>query len=74
MPKKLHWERLDEDWGGEEIEICSTWRARVEGGWLVSVWAGPSPKTNNHKNAGGLTFVPDPDDRWKPALHPNQKQ
>jgi hypothetical protein len=75
MEKKLHWERVDEDWGGEDTPICSTWRAKIEGGWLVSVWAGPSTTdTNKHRNGGGLTFVPDFDWRWDPALHANQKQ
>jgi hypothetical protein len=58
---KLTWEELARD---DDSDIV-TWRAKVPGGWLVTVWA-----ARDHANAtgaarpggsnwgGGLTFVP----------------
>ena len=73
MAKKLRWERVSETWGGRKSPVCSTWRAPVHGGWLVTVWAGPNAvDTNKHANGGGLTFVPDPEHRWKVEPHPDR--
>jgi hypothetical protein len=55
MSQKLKWERVLED-GNDDQRDGSTWRASVEGGWLVRVSNGP--------NFGGLTFVPDSGHRW----------
>lgn len=62
---KLSWEWIDDEWphGGKPDGF--TYRAKVKGGWLVSVWAGSVAK---HASGGGLTFVPDPDHKWDVAL------
>ena len=37
-------------------------RARVPGGWLVAAYEGENLDSSRH--GIGLTFVPDPDNRW----------
>lgn len=64
---KLRWELLKRD--NDKSEIV-TWRARVPGGWLVSVWAvqskadgGGATIPGGSNWGGGLTFLPDPDQK-----------
>ena len=62
MPKTLDWVLLEETYDPVQPKPDGfTYRARVPGGWLVSVWAGTMEK---HGMGGGLTFLPDPDDKW----------
>lgn len=49
----MSWQRLEDD-NGERLM-----RKRVHGGWLV-VW--------EDYYAGGMTFVPDPNRKWKERL------
>jgi hypothetical protein len=58
---KLTWEWIDDEWphGGKPDGF--TYRAKVRGGWLVSVWAGAP---SEHGLGGGMTFVPDRDHDW----------
>ncbi len=56
MPK-LEWKRIEDQWDDPAKPQGFTYRAKVPGGWLVSVWAGTE---DNHGMGGGLTFVPDP--------------
>jgi len=60
---KIEWKQLDPANDGSDIV---TWRARVPGGWLVSVWAAASranaagahvPGGSNW--GGGVTFLPE---------------
>lgn len=70
MGTVLRWERLRRD-PTDKSEIV-TWRAKVPGGWLVSVW-GLRPKPDAKGTTlpdgsnwgGGLTFYPDGKDEWK---------
>ena len=53
----------------EDAPTCSTYRARVPGGWLVAIWAAPTADkknkdTNRQTFAGGVTFVLDPTHKW----------
>lgn len=64
----LHWKMLEEKWSHDALPDGFTYRAEVPGGWLVAVWAGPSIK--KHGLGGGLTFVPDPDRKWRAKLRP----
>jgi hypothetical protein len=70
----LRWERLQEVYGNEQTPNCSTYRAKVPGGWLVSVWCAEAIKANEHTSkhtwGGGLTFVPDVAHAWDVPLHP----
>lgn len=60
MAKKLVWKRIEDRWNGPPPNGY-TYRAKVPGGWLVSVWAGEK----NHQPVGaGVTFLPDPDHLW----------
>jgi hypothetical protein len=60
---KLLWKQLAS--GNDDSDIV-TWRARVPGGWLVSVWAartqadatGQTPLSGGSNWGGGVTFVP----------------
>lgn len=61
MAKKLIWERLDNAWPGKVVPEGYTYRAKVPGGWLVSVWAGDEKM---QVWGGGLTFVPDDKHEW----------
>lgn len=54
-PSKLEWEQVEHT--GLSVPNSKTFRARVIGGWLVSVWA-------EKAFGGGLTFVPDPLHVW----------
>ena len=58
---KLAWIRIHDEWRDESKPQGYTYRAKVPGGWLVSVWAGDAKK---HQHGGGLTFYPDPEYRW----------
>ena len=62
----LYWEMLEENYSHDAKPDGFTYRAKVPGGWLVAVWAGPSIK--NHGLGGGLTFVPDPKYTWRTKL------
>ncbi len=75
--QQLFWQRVQEMYGNETADTCSTYRAEVPGGWLVSVWAGQKPTppykdTNFQTWGGGVTFVPDPSHSWKLDPHPRQ--
>jgi hypothetical protein len=78
MANILSWKRVQEVYGGKKTPTCSTYRAKVPGGWLVSIWAGPRPSkkyedTSRQTWAGGVAFVPDPMHRlWKVDEHPRQ--
>jgi len=68
---KLEWKQVKREPDGSDIV---TWRAKVPGGWLVSVWAAASranaagthvPGGSNW--GGGVTFVPDHPNPWDVA-------
>lgn len=68
MPEKLDWRLIKESYSNSSAKPQGyTYRARVPGGWLVSVWAGEDKK---HGWGGGLTFVPDPGWTWDVDDHP----
>lgn len=74
MTARLEWELLDDESSPGVDHDIATWRARVHGGWLVSVWAkrtgqggGGQPVEGGANWGGGLTFVPDPERCWNPA-------
>ncbi len=67
---KLIWELIATD--NSNRNDIETWRARVPGGWLVSVWAvraranaTGTPVRGGSNWGGGTTFLPDPKHRWK---------
>jgi len=70
----MEWEEVKREDDGSDIV---TWRAKVPGGWLVSVWA---QKTNEDGTGndvpgganwgGGLTFLPDDKYLWNPDPAP----
>lgn len=63
MPRTLDWKLLEETYAPKQTKPDGfTYRAKVPGGWLVSIWAG---EMKDHKWGGGLTFVPDPEHRWE---------
>jgi hypothetical protein len=79
MANQLEWKRIKEVYGDkkEDTPTCSTYRAQVPGGWLVSVWAAPNTargnaETNKHTFAGSVAFVPDPTHGWTLDDHPTQ--
>jgi hypothetical protein len=65
----LVWELIDDEWGHPAGPEGYTYRAKVTGGWLVSVWAGDEKK---HGLGGGITFMPDPLHEWKVDLRPTK--
>lgn len=76
---ELEWKRVKEVYGDpkQDAPTCSTYRAKVPGGWLVAIWAAPTTSrqnedTNKQTFAGGLTFVPDPTHGWTLDDHPRQ--
>jgi hypothetical protein len=57
---KLHWEKLNSAEPKHEFTYASVYRAKVPGGWLLSVFY-----TSGHQDGGvSLTFVPDPTLVW----------
>jgi hypothetical protein len=65
LPNHLEWQLVQETWTpGATIPQAYTYRAKVPGGWLVSIWAG---ENDDHGLGGGLTFVPDPTWGWELA-------
>jgi hypothetical protein len=58
--RKLVWKKINDAWNGGQPD-GHTYRAKVPGGWLVSVWAGDD---KDHGLGGGLTFLPDPGNEW----------
>lgn len=62
----LEWKRISETYDGDATPSCSTYRAKVPGGWLVAVWSaqGSSTNTSKHTYGGGVTFVPDAIGLW----------
>lgn len=60
MPK-LIWKRVENEWHDPSMPEGYTYRAKVPGGWLVSVWAGTAKE---QKWGGGLTFMPDAGGEW----------
>lgn len=62
---KLVWERIEDLWKDDSKPEGYTYRAKVPGGWLVSVWAGDEKK---QQHGGGLTFYPDPNNEWFRAV------
>ena len=71
MTSRLEWVRIDETYDGERVPGRSTYRAKVPGGWLLSVWTtapqepaevGLEPGIS--LRAGGMTFVHDPMHSW----------
>lgn len=75
MSNKLVWELVDDESKGLGTDITheiDTWRAKVPGGWLVTVWgkrlgqAAKGPSVRGGTNwGGGVTFVPDPTYGWE---------
>ena len=66
---KLEWEIISDN---DELifagECCKTYRARVVRGWLVAFGYGQQGDAQYEREGlglGGLTFVPDPDGKWK---------
>jgi hypothetical protein len=64
--KHLIWEQLDDEWINDPKPNGCTDRAKVPGGWLVSVWAGDE----RQPDGGGLTLLPDPNYLWDVQLKP----
>lgn len=72
---KLEWKQVKREPDGSDIV---TWRAKVPGGWLVSVWAampqanagGKAPVPGGSNWGGGLTFMPDHANPWDVAEEP----
>lgn len=66
----LQWEKVRRD-PSDKSEIV-TWRAWVDGGWLVSIWsekggrggANQTPIKDGTNWGGGVTFYPDPAHQW----------
>ncbi len=58
----LVWKRVQEQWDDPSEPEGFTYRARVPGGWLVSVWAGDA---DEQASGGGVAFVPDPTHGWE---------
>lgn len=76
-PGQLEWKRVKEVYGGKDTPTCSTYRAEVPGGWLVSVWSGQNPSLKNKDTnlqtwGGGVTFVPDQHHKWDLEDHSSQ--
>jgi hypothetical protein len=59
--EQLEWKRVDDHWDDSSKPEGYTYRAKVPGGWLVSVWAGSDKK---QAFGGGMTFLPDPTYGW----------
>jgi hypothetical protein len=59
---ELHWRRVTEKWHDSSQPDGYTYRAKIAGGWLVSVWAGDKTRQDL---GGGLTFVPDHGHSWE---------
>lgn len=78
MTNQLEWTRVQEVYAKADTPACSTYRAKVPGGWLVAIWAAPnanastSTDTNKHTFAGGVAFVPDPQHTWLLDDHPTR--
>ena len=76
MNGTLEWTRIKELYAQSDTPACSTYRAKVPGGWLVAIWAAPdaaprsSADTNKHTFGGGVAFVPDPTHGWQLEEHP----
>lgn len=76
---KLKWELLARSDDGSDIV---TWRARVPGGWLVSVWgakptgdASIGPDFDGGTNwGGGLTFFPCSEREWDVEVESDSKK
>jgi hypothetical protein len=66
MASTIVWEKLSEATVGGMPQHHGTFRARVQGGWLVAVWSqGPTKgMSSEHNWCGGITFVPDPSHTW----------
>lgn len=62
--RTLLWERIRDSWNWGNPEGY-TYRAKVRGGWLVSVWAGDK---KDQRWGGGLTFMPDAKHEWDVAV------
>ena len=57
---KLHWEKLGVAEPKHEFTYATVLRAKVPGGWLVSVFY-----TSGHQDGGvACTFFPDPGHVW----------
>jgi hypothetical protein len=73
---KLTWKLIDTD--NNNRNDIETWRAKVHGGWLVSVWAArdranaTGASVHGGSNwGGGVTFVPDPEhNKWDVDITP----
>lgn len=61
----LDWSLVAQTWTpGNTTPQAYTYRAKVPGGWLVTIWAGEHEANDDQPLGGGLTFVPDPDWTW----------
>lgn len=62
----LKWEEVPESKHDAMPAGHMTFRARVPGGWLVSVWAGDDKENAGTvgKWGGGVAFVIDPQHAW----------
>ena len=62
----LDWKLVEQTWLPHSTSPQAyTYRAKVLGGWLVTIWAGERVDNDDQRFGGGLTFVPDPRHRWK---------
>lgn len=77
--KKLVWQQLARD-PNDKSDIV-TYRARVPGGWLVSVWAARAKEDGTGKPiegganwGGGLTFMEGSETEWDDEIVEEKKR
>jgi hypothetical protein len=72
---KVYWKEIEHNWrwgsGETTIPAFSLLRAKVPGGWLVTI-QGAQVQTqkwgeviNHYEAPGGITFIPDPNYLWE---------
>src|SRR5882672_10466340 len=66
LMRTLDWKLVEQTWmPGATTPQAYTYRAKVPGGWLVTIWASEEVDNDEQRFGGGLTFVPDPKRQWK---------
>jgi hypothetical protein len=63
--RMLDWKLVEQTWmPGSTTPQAYTYRAKVPGGWLVTIWASEEADNDGQRYGGGLTFLPDPKHAW----------